>query len=156
MKKISELNAFAASKALGGAKLPHGLSNPVLRELDGNICVCYFVYTYNRQARETGLYPRPSEWIALSIEEGDLVGRFRCSENDFSTAPYDKTYSVKDASVSAQSKDHYAAMCQLIEEARSSVIATGCLDRKTYEDYLNKLFVITPKDFRVFYTDLSL
>ena len=156
MKTSKELYSIAARIALGGAKVPHGVSNPVLRDVDGTVCVCYFVYAYGAEARETGLYPRPAEWIALDVAEGKLVGRYPCSEKDFSSAPYDRSYSMADSPASGKSEAYFTAMDELFEISRASIVASGSLDGEAYAGYLGKLLAVTPEDFRVFYRDLSL
>lgn len=156
MKTINEFNDVARSEALGGAKVPHGISNPVLRSVDGSIRVCYFVYLFDREALDTGLYRRPVEWLALDMESGDLVGRYSCAKNDFSNEPMDKTYSLKDDSVSKPDDAFYAVLNRLFETCCASVLLANMLDEATYMGYLNKVLSITPQDYRIFYKELSL
>lgn len=155
MKTINEFNDIARSEALGGAKVPHGISNPVLRLVDGTIRVCYFVYLFDKEALETGLYRRPVEWLALDMKSGDLVGRYSCAKNDFSQEPANKEYLLKDSSVTKPDKAFYAVLNRLFETACASVLFAGTLDEATYEGYLSKVLSITPQDYRVFYEDLS-
>lgn len=155
MKNITELNEITAKTALGGAKIPHGISNPVLRNVGGIVRVCYFVYTYDKEAMQSGNYRRPTEWIALDITEGNVIGRFDCAEVDFTTMPFDAMYSMNDDSVVKPDESYFATMDQLFDIARASLIHGNKLDETAYSGYMNKLFAITPEKYRVFYKDLS-
>ncbi len=155
MKTISEFNNIARSEALGGAKVPHGISNPVLRSVDGIIRVCYFVYLFDKKALDTGLYRRPVEWLALDMESGRLVGRYSCAKNDFSQESADKTYSLKDDSIAKPDDAFYAVLNRLFETCCASVLFANALDETTYAGYMNSVLSITPQDYRVFYKELS-
>lgn len=49
MVEIKKIVSTLNGKALGGAKIPHSVSNPVLRVVDDVPYIAAFVYIYNRE-----------------------------------------------------------------------------------------------------------
>ena len=61
-----EAMCIAGSYALGGVKVPHSISNPVIRRLDdGKYAIALFVYTFNREQIQSGKANRPLEWSSV-------------------------------------------------------------------------------------------
>lgn len=137
-------------------KIPNGISNPVLHSEAGKIYIAYFGYTYNKQNLVDNMYNRPTRWILVDIENGELVKLFDCTENDFSTQLFDKLYSLDDSTVKKGTEDYFRVMDTLFDTSIESVIYGNLLYNDTYQAYLNNLYAITLQEYRLFYKELSI
>ena len=155
MKSIGDINKLAKSYALGGAKIPHGISNPVLRRIKDKVAICYFVYAYSRENMESKQYPRPCEWLELDIEDGTLIARNDCSQIDFSAQSGDSLYSLAASADGKATLDTFRILDMLFDTVRASIVFGGKMDLGSYKGYMKKLLGITPSDYRVFYEELS-
>lgn len=156
MITIKELNKKVQSLALNGAKIPHGISNPVIRRENDKYYVAYFVYVYDRKNLATKQYPRPSEWILLDVATGDMVEINECVEKDFSEQDMSKLYSLVDPKVKKPDANYFAVMDNLFDTVRASVVFGKQLDMASYKAYFTKLLAITPAEYQVFYKDLTI
>lgn len=156
MLTISEINRKAKKFIFGDIKIPSGISNPVLYSEDGKFYIAYFGYTFSKQNMTENRYSRPSRWILVDVETGELFKMFDCTEKDFSTQVFDKLYSLNDPKVKKGTEDYFKVMDMLFDTARASVIYGNTFDNSTYQAYLNNLYAITPQEYRVFYKELSI
>lgn len=156
MLTISEINRKAKRFIFGDIKIPSGISNPVLYSEDGKFYIAYFGYTFSKQNMTENRYSRPSRWILVDVETGELFKMFDCTEKDFSTQVFDKLYSLNDPKVKKGTEDYFKVMDMLFDTARASVIYGNTFDNSTYQAYLNNLYAITPQEYRVFYKELSI
>ena len=76
MVEIKKIVSTLNGKALGGAKIPHSVSNPVLRVVDDVPYIAAFVYIYNRENIQQNKMPRPVHWIVADLASGDVVNEF--------------------------------------------------------------------------------
>lgn len=155
MQAITEISKNVYKYVFGGAKVPGGISNPVLRSEDGKYYIAYFGYTYGKQDLVEKRFKRPMKWVLLDIESGELVKVFDCAEKDFSKAPYDKVYSLNDPNVKQGTEEYFRIMDMLFDTARASIVYSKSFDKANYQAYLNNLYAITPQEYRVFYKELS-
>lgn len=156
MLTINEINKKARKYIFSDIKIPNGISNPVLHSEDGKMYIAYFGYTYSKQNMVENRYNRPTRWILIDIETGELVKLFDCTEKDFSVQMFDKLYSLNDSKVKKGTEDYFRVMDTLFDTARASVIYGNKFDKPNYQAYLNNLYAITPQEYRVFYKELSI
>lgn len=156
MITVKELNRKVQPAALNGAKIPHGVSNPVIRQEDGKYYVAYFVYTFDRNNMATKLYPRPSEWILADVSTGDVVGVYKCNEKDFSQQSFEKSYSLIDKNVKKPDEAYFNVMDNLFDTVRASIVYGNKIDEASYAAYFRDLLAITPEGYKVFYKELSI
>ena len=149
MQTINEINKKAKKYIFGDIKIPNGISNPVLHSEDGQRCIAYFGYTYNKKNMVENRYNRPTRWILIDIETEDLVKLFDCTEKDFSTQLFDKLYSLNDSNVKKGTEAYFTVMDTQFYTARASAIYGNVLDRANYQAYLNNLYAVTPQEYRV-------
>ena len=148
---VMKMNA----KALGGAKIPHSLSNPVLRTENNKIYIAVFVYTYGRENLQQKKMPRPIHWIIADIETGEPVQEFDCREKDFSAAEFDGLYDLQDPDVKRPSREDIAAIYALLDSIRTEYLEQGVCNIEAYGRYLESILEITPASYRRFYRELS-
>lgn len=148
---VSKLNRAA----LGGAKIPHCVSNPVLRLEDNKLYIAAFVYTYNRENLQSNKMPRPIHWILADIESGDVIQEYDCRNKDFSDAEFDILYDLNDPNVKRPARDDFEKIYALFDEIRNESTENGLQTTDKYFDYLNRILEITPSNYQRFYKDLS-
>lgn len=148
---MSKLNA----KVLGGAKIPHCVSNPVLRRSEGRIFISAFVYLYSRENLQNNKMPRPTHWLLADVETGDLEKEWDCRERDFSKANFEESYDLNDPFVKKPTKVDFVNMYSLIDTVREKYISQGVFDEIMYAEYLERILEITPLCYRRFYQELS-
>lgn len=139
--------------ALEGRKIPHGLSNPVLRRENGTLYLAFFVFLYQRENLQHKQMPRPSSWIVADLSTGEICRRVDCSVQDFSSQPAGRLYSMEPepGAVRPDLDEAYARLDQL----RRSWLQQGLLPPELYQDYLQTILTATPPAYRVFYQELS-
>lgn len=154
-KPIKEVLNGLKMKALGGAKIPHGMSNPVLRRLKDKVVIATFIYTYNKENLESKKMPRPTYWMAADIETGELIGHFTCKQAEFSNQPYDRLYAAIPPDKVKATPEYFANLYKIFDGVREGYIQSEKVDRKSYGDYLEKILAIVPVEYGPFYKDLS-
>ena len=156
MITIHEVNKKVKPLLFSGAKIPHGISNPVIRKEEGEFVIAYFGYLYNKQNLLTNKYSRPVQWMLVDIETGELIKTYSCIKNDFSKEPNDKMYSLDDPTVKKPTSEFFDVMDHLFDTVRASLIFGKAMDMESYKAYMNSLMAITPTEYRVFYKELSI
>lgn len=142
-------------KALGGAKIPHGMSNPVLYYDGNDYRIATFIYIYNRENLKNNEAPRPSHWMVADINTGEMTNEYDCKKNDFSEADYEQYYPLKSGTKNKPSKEEIYEMYDLFDKVRLQYVNTGKLDEQTYAVYFNYILSITPPAYQRFYKELS-
>ncbi|MBQ9167943.1 MAG: hypothetical protein IJX67_06000 [Oscillospiraceae bacterium] len=153
---ISCMNIYQALKpqALGGRKVPHGLSNPVLRSRDGKLYLAFFVYTYTRQELQSGAISRPVSWMLADLESGKLVEEIPCSREDFSRASRDGKYSTQNPN-GKMPADFHQKTFGILDQLRQNYLQSGTLDQSAYETYMAQMLRAVPPAYHRFYQELS-
>ncbi|MCR4791787.1 MAG: hypothetical protein K5871_03490 [Lachnospiraceae bacterium] len=155
MITIKEINENIQGQVLGGAKIPHGVSNPVIHKEDDKYYIAYFVYTFEKKNLDTGDFQRPLYWVIADVKTGDLVAEYNCREKDFSEQGFDKLYSMNDPSVRRPDDKYYKVMDSLFDTVRASIAFGSSMDSASYKAYFSNLLAITPSEYKVFYRELS-
>lgn len=140
---------------LGGAKVPHSMSNPVIRVEDGKPVVAVFVYVYKKENLVEKKMPRPYSWLIADIESGEVIKEFKCKEKDFSSEPFDAVYDLNDPGKKVPTKEDFGRIYGLFDSLRAQCIQSGACTPEMEEDYLDSILEITPSSYRVFYKDLT-
>lgn len=156
MMSSKELGAQAQRCALGGKKVPHGVSYPVLRTVEGNVAVCYFVYLSPFESVRSKEYAAPVEWLALDLKTGELIGRYACDEQPFFEEPAGAMYSLSDPTLPKPSRDYYLRTYELFDRICKGCSALGKVDDLLYQLYLDRVLAVTPTAYRTFYRSLSM
>lgn len=153
---VPVMNIYQAlnSQALGGRKIPHGLSNPVLRSRDGKLYLAFFVYTFTRQELQSGAISRPVSWMLADLETGRLIEEIPCSREDFSRASREEKYATQNPNGKAAA-DFYEQTYGMLDRLRQAYLKNGVLDQNSYESYLNRMLQAVPPSYHRFYRELS-
>lgn len=151
-KIIDELNRLV----VGGAKVLHGMSHPVIRKTaDKHYAIAIFVLTYSKTDLDNELLPRPSKWILADVTTGEVIQENLCSALDFSEQSFEKMYSSKILHESPITRAYYDNMYNIFDTIRTVLFDTGSLDPKLYQEYMELLLKIIPQEYQIFYTELS-
>ena len=152
--KSQEIMRNLSSQVLGGAKIPHSCSFPVLRMEDGKLMLALFVQLQKREYVAKGLMERPAYWYLADLQTGALIDERKCREKDFCTAPFDKLY-LKGQPEKPGTRADAEKLYQLLDELRVCYIETNAVNAFIYKEYLNLLYKVTAKNQINFYKELS-
>ncbi len=141
-------------KALGGAKIPHNCSFPVLRKVDGEYKIAFFVQLFNREQLNRDLMQRPSYWCYADIADGANFVQKNCKTEDFCSAPFDRLYKRGESEQTAVKQDVDDLYVRL-DKIRTCYLNKGILDAFAYKRYLMDLFKFIPSGQINFYKELS-
>ena len=141
--------------ALEGRKVPYGLSNPVLCRRGDELCLAFFVYTYSREDLQRGQLKRPDLWLIADVENGRLLERISCTQQDFSEASREERYST-DNPRGQKDSAFFTETYELLDEVRQTYIKTGKLSQDGYNKYLDQILLAVPPAYHRFYRELSL
>ena len=143
------------AKALGGRKVPHGISSPVLRSVDGKLALAFFVYTYSQEDLQAGTLGRPLTWIVTDLVNGNILREISCAAEDFSAEPVEGRYSMEQPK-GGKDQTFFSRAYGLLDALRRECIETGRLSKGAYENYLHTLLEAIPSAYHCFYRELSL
>jgi len=148
---ISQLNR----QFLGGAKIPHGMSNPVIRKYNGHYVIATFFYSYKKEHLDSKQLPRPKYWMVADIFTGDLIEEISCQDSDFSKQSFTQLYTIEKSDPLRPTPEYYKELFSLFDEVRSSLMKNGNLDFNKYNDHMTKMLAIVPVSYQIFYRELS-
>lgn len=143
-------------RALGGAKIPHRVSQPVIRRMDGQYVLAAFIFLYSKANIQEGNLPRPQYWITADIETGEFIKEYNCKDADFSGQPFDRLYSVKADKQYNLTAEFYNELFAGLDDVRKEYFETKVINRAKYGVYLDRVLETIPNEYKVFYTELSL
>ncbi len=152
---VREIMKKFSITALGGRKIPHGVSNPVFRKNEnGEYEVCAFIYLYNAQELKDKNIGRPSMWMALNVHSGQIT-EYECRSNDFSYADSNTKcdlHAEEDMVFSSEYKKQTLAVFDLILK---KYLITGRFDKELNDAYMYMMLRMVSKGFKPFYKDLN-
>ena len=154
MKDILSIMQQADKAVFGGSKIPHGLSHPVIRVEDGKYVLSAFAYVFNKDNVDNNTLYRPTRWITMDIESGEIISVKSCETEDFSSAPFGKLFSLKDREEVAVSQEKIKELYDMIESIRTAYVEDGANILPDVIKYLGEICLVTPKEYRRFYKEL--
>ena len=137
-----------------GVKVPHSISNPVIRRLDdGKYAIALFVYTFNREQIQSGKANRPLEWLLLNPTNGKLIERVSCSDKDFSD---DKSECVelRTSDNTKYSKEYVTATISIFDTIIKKYTEKNEFDKQLNDVYMYMMTKMVPVGLKPFYKDL--
>lgn len=140
---------------LGGQKVPHSVSRPVLYNEGGKLYLAVFVFFYTRDDIESGEVNRPSIWAKVDIESGKIIEEIYSKDREFSDASYDIKYNVRSNKTYDKSKEYYEKAFGLLDFVRNHYLLSGKILISEYEQYMQMILANIPDDYQRFYKDLS-
>ena len=141
--------------ALGGVKIPHGISNPVLRKRDSRICIAFFVYTYTRGDLQNGAIRRPTSWITTDLVTGAILDRIQCADEDFSDASFTEYFSTNNPNAGKSTKEYYQSVYASLDSIRRTIIEKDSFPKDAYAEYIRSILEVVPPAYHRFYWELS-
>lgn len=155
MQSSEVINGILQRSVLGGGKIPHSISYPVVFMENGRYYLAVFIFFYSREDIEAGVVERPTMWAIADIETGEIIEERQTKDKEFSDAPYDMKYSVRADEQYDTFKKYYDEAFAILDSCRNDIVATGILDADRYKEYLNRIVENVPAECRRFYYDLS-
>lgn len=157
MQISKDINIIIKNTILGGVKVPHGASQPVIYQdpADGRYYLAAFVFFFSGEDIRKGMVSRPSLWAIYDLETGDLIQRFSTKDKEFSDAPYNVKYDIHADGAYDTSAAYYNAAYDILDQVREKIISEGTLDRQLYDDYLRRVAFNIPESYQRFFYDLS-
>lgn len=140
--------------ALGGRKVPHGISNPVLRIWQEKLCLAFFVYTFSREDLHNGSVTRPISWMVADLENGQMLEEIPCSKEDFSSAGMKERFSTNNPN-GTQPADFFQQTYAILDGVRQEYAETGNVNQSEYERYMEQMLRAVPPAYHRFYRELS-
>ena len=155
MERIKTIVSQLNRQFLGGSKIPHGMSNPVLRKVEGQFVIATFFYTYTKEHLDAKQLPRPKYWMTADLDTGRLIQEISCKDNDFSKQSLDEMYSMEKPDGINPTREYFEAVFVLFDEVRSTLMETGVMDNDKYAEYMTKMLAVVPTSYHVFYRELG-
>lgn len=149
--KVKEINQIIQKNILNGAKIPHNISQPVIYEENGKYYLAVFVFFFTREDIQAGMVDRPTVWAVADLETGKIIEEYQCKDKDFTNASFDVKCSIR----SNASKQYYDEASEILDSVRKKLITTGKFYNLEYQYYMKKIMEKIPRDYKRFYTDLS-
>ena len=121
--------------ALGGRKIPHGVSNPVFRyDENGNLIISAFVYTYSA---------------------GEFIAEYDCGENDFCTASVEAMCDLNAETDTKYSPEYTNQTLAIFDLVLRKYLKTGKFDKELNDAYMYMMLNMVSKGFKEFYRQLN-
>lgn len=154
--KSSDINLLIQRTILGGAKVPHSTSQPVIYKENDKYYLAVYVFFFTREDIEAGAVDRPTVWALCDLETGEIIEERKCSEIDFSDATYDVKYNIRSSVQYDTSKEYYDRAFAILDSVRTKLIDTGKFYESEYKYYLDMLLTNIPDEYKRFFRDLSI
>lgn len=154
MKDIRTIIRELGRTILEGVKVPHTISNPVLRKENGKWYIAFFVAFYKSWNFDRLEMPRPSYWALVDVETGELIERYNCREKDFSSASFDDLIDISNPHRKQFTKEDIDELDRRFDNLRNACILNDDNIDRLYGLYLGKLFELTPVNYQKFYIEL--
>jgi hypothetical protein len=144
-----------ASQALEGRKIPHRISEPVIRKHEGIYVLAFFISFYTKENVQNKTSKRPAIWLTADIKCGEIINRYNCSLFDFCKESFDTVYSVKVDTSIVINKEYYEKQYLLLDKIREKIVLDNVVDTKLNTEYMERILNIVPDEYRIFYTELN-
>lgn len=154
MKDIRTIIRELGRAILDGVKVPHTISNPVLRKENGKWYIAFFVTFYNKWNFDELKMPRPSYWALVDVETGELIKRYDCREKDFSSASFDDLIDISDYNQERRPREYADDFFRKFDNLRNACILNNDNIDRLYGLYLGKLLEVVPENYQKIYFEL--
>lgn len=155
MQSSEVINGILQKSVIGGKKIPHSTSYPMIVKEKSKYYLATFTFFYSREDIEVGMVERPTMWAIADIETGEIIEERLTKDKDFSDASYDIKYSIRADAQYNTSKKYYDEAFAILDSCRSKIINTGKFYPGEYKFYLDRIIANIPKEYQRFYQDLS-
>lgn len=142
---------FCASNLVQG----HRMSDLVIREYAGQNFLAAFVTSFDHRSIEEQQLYRPYTWLLMDYTTGKVIHVFETSQDEFSSAPYEQALSTRPDGTYDLSEERFRALYNILDKVREQELTGGGFNWEQYQAYLDAIKESTPKDFRLFFDDLS-
>lgn len=156
MKSLVEINKSFQYSILNGVKIPHKISFPVIHKENNKYYLAVFLFFFTENDINNSNIDRPSFWSIADFESGEILETFDCSKKDFSSAKYNKKYSIISDIKYETTPQYYIDAFKILENVRENFIENNIIDKVEYDKYLYKIISNVPENYRRFYTELSI
>ena len=156
MISIRDINKTARQKALGGTKMPHGVSWPVLHKHDRGLTIAYYVTVHDHDDLVSGVFRRPAEWLEFDVREGKMIGRYDCRVKECSKEPMDGRYDLSQGAEKKPDAETAERLSRVFDSVRASLLAQGMPDMGLYSQYKKEVLSMIPAPYQVFFRELSI
>lgn len=152
---VREIMAKFAASALGGKKIPHGVSNPVFRKDEsGAYQVCAFIYQYNAVELRNKSIRRPLRWMSMNLSDGEIT-EYQCSDKDFSATPEDVMCDLRPEEDTVFSKEYRKQTLAIFDLILKKLLITKCFDQELNDTYMYMMLRMVSIGFKQYYKDLG-
>lgn len=141
---------------MGGKKIPHSTSQPVIHEEDGKYYLSAFVFFTTREDLSNSVTARPTMWCISDMVTGEILHIYSTKEKEFSDASYEKKYSIKQENEYNTSKEYYIEAFSVLDEVIDEYMKFNTINRDKYDKYMNMILANIPKEHQQFFKDLSI
>lgn len=151
----SRIYNIIVEDVIGGVKIPHKVSLPVIYKKNKKYYLAVFVFFYNKKDIDAYAANRPSLWALADINTGEVIHQYETSSVEFSDAPYDQKYSMAKSGKNNNAFELQLELFTLLDKIIESINNTGAPDMTLYNIYLNMVIDFTPVGYQRFCSDLS-
>lgn len=156
MLPSNELMTKMDQELMQGIKTPHNISNTVITKINDEYYLSAFIFFYTKEDIDTGMLNRPAKWGIFDFENGNLIEEFDCKIKDFSSESFDKKYDVHKDNNYDLSNEYANKNFELLDKIRKEYINNKNILLDEYREYLERIIFNIPKQYQVFYYDLSI
>lgn len=149
------IKMFNAS-ALGGQKIPHGVSNPVFHKNEnGDYLISAFIFLYNADEIRNKSVKRPSKWMTMDIKTGNIISEYDCREKDFCNISFETFCDLNPESDTKYSAEYTNQTLAIFDLIIKKYIVTGKFDKELNDAYMYMMLNMVSVGFKEFYKKLN-
>lgn len=153
--EVKDVIRILKANAVGGKKVPHGVSNPVFRrDENGNIVVAAFVYFYTADDLKNQKVRRPAKWITLDISTGETTA-YSCNEKDFCSIKEDFYCELRSETDTKFSKEYCNQTLAVFDLILRKYQITRKFDNELNDAYMYMMLKMVSVGFKELYTQLN-
>ena len=144
------------ANALGGQKIPHGVSNPVFHKSEnGEYLISAFIFLYNAEEIRNKSVKRPAKWMTMDIRTGEIISEYDCREKDFCDVSFETYCDLNPASDTKYSAEYTNQTLAIFDLIIKKYIMTGRFDKELNDAYMYMMLNMVSVGFKEFYKELN-
>lgn len=137
-------------------QLNYGLSMPVIRQIENQYYVAYYVIRNGPEVIHSGMSTRPEFWILYNLEEGSCLMK-DCKTDDFieGYSDFDKLYKLEAVHLDPTDMESKTIDINSFDAFLKESLKKETLKSYAYKQYIKNIKACVGNDFAVFYDYLT-
>lgn len=153
--KISEIYSKIQDAFPKEDDIMHKVSYPLIIKKNGKYLLSSFAFYFSIQDIRSCFMSRPTRWATADVIDGSDIVEYITAKDDFSKAPYNVKYDMRQTSRHDTSEAYYNKAYAILDDVRMELFEKNTFNEEKYKEYFDMILENIPDGYKRFYEDLS-